>query len=133
MFSYFYFYFFGHKFLSNDKKQTFVTYNQFSHKLSVFTIWVISLLCIINDFTFKAYHCLCHVSFFIEAEWNTLNWYWGSHLYYKKVYSFILAQYSYRIHWIGWCCNTDKPKLVTNSGWPIYQRDYIKLVCPLWT
>ena len=46
----------------------------------------------INDFKFKAYYGLCYVSYFIEAEWNTLIWYRVSYLYYKSVmFSFSLS------------------------------------------
>jgi len=65
-------------------KRTFVPYTQLS-LMTVFTIWVISLLCMINDFKFKAYYYLCNVSYYIEAEWNPLIWYCVSYLYYKSV------------------------------------------------
>ena len=50
----------------------------------IVTIWVISLLCMIDDFEFKAYHCLCYVFYIIAAKWNTLSWYFVSFLYYKR-------------------------------------------------
>ena len=56
-----------------DKKEHSVcTINWVFGELPVFTIWVISLLCMTNDFKFKANYGLCYVSYFIEAEWNTL-------------------------------------------------------------
>ena len=46
------------------------TINWVFDKMSVFTIWVISQLCLINEFKFKAQYWLCFVTYCIELEYT---------------------------------------------------------------
>ena len=84
------FFSFDISFFQITAKRTFGLYNQLGFWWTVCFHYV-SYLPVMHD-TFKAYYCLCYMSYCKGAEWNTLIKYCVSYLYYKRVkFSFWLS------------------------------------------